>query len=234
MSAPAKVQNELVVRYLTSLATRPIYTKAVTAAILGFVQEVLSNHLAGLAVHASKDASPPKKLLAAAKIDLRALKIAAYGFFIGAPMGHYLVGAIMKFFAGKTSPGAKIGQLLANNLIAAPIQTFVYLSALAIIGGADSAKSILASVKQGYFKTLQITWAASPVAVFISQRYVPMPFWPLFFNFVSFTIGTTLNTVVKKAKIRALAAKLRKEKALREQEERDRLKEQELLEGKKF
>ena len=71
-----------------------------------------------------KDAPASRRAFAAAKIDVRALKIAAYGFFISAPMGHVLVGALQKVFAGKTSRSAKIGQLLANNLIIAPIQTF--------------------------------------------------------------------------------------------------------------
>lgn len=92
--------------------------------ILGFIQEVLSNHIAHVPVYTPKDAPAPKRALAAAKIDLRALKIAAYGFLISAPMGHILVGTLEKFFVGKTSRGAKIGQLLANNLIIAPIQTF--------------------------------------------------------------------------------------------------------------
>lgn len=39
-------------------------------------------------------------------------------------MGHVLTGTLQKFFMGRTSTGAKIGQLLANNLIIAPIQTF--------------------------------------------------------------------------------------------------------------
>jgi peroxisomal membrane protein 2 len=92
--------------------------------VLGFLQEVLANHIAGVPVYAPKDAPTPRRVLAAGKIDIRAVKIAAYGFFISAPMGHVLVGVLQKAFAGKTSSRAKIGQLLANNLIIAPIQTF--------------------------------------------------------------------------------------------------------------
>ena len=85
---------------------------------------MLANHIAGVPVYAPKDAPAPRRVFAAAKIDIRALKIAAYGFLISAPMGHILVGALQKAFAGKTSSKAKIGQLLANNLVIAPIQTF--------------------------------------------------------------------------------------------------------------
>lgn len=49
--------------------------------------------------------------------------MAIYGAFVSAPMSHYLVGALQKVFAGKTSGRAKIAQILANNLLIAPIQT---------------------------------------------------------------------------------------------------------------
>jgi peroxisomal membrane protein 2 len=48
--------------------------------------------------------------------------MALYGFFISAPLGHFLVGALQKAFAGKTGTAAKIGQIVASNLLIAPIQ----------------------------------------------------------------------------------------------------------------
>jgi len=204
--------NPLLARYLASLAARPLYTKAVTAGTLGFFQEVLANHIAGVPVYVPKDAPPPRRVLAAAKIDVRALKIAAYGFFISAPMGHVLVGTLQKAFAGKTGSAARIGQLLANNLIVAPIQTFVYLACMSIIGGAYTTKSIMGGVKAGYMKVLKVTWATSPLAVLIAQKYLDPQLWVLFFNLVSFALGTTFNVIIKKAKLKALANKQRKER----------------------
>jgi hypothetical protein len=61
--------------------------------------------------------------LAATRIDLKSLKMGAYGAFIAAPMSHYLVGTLQKFFAGKTSPTARAAQILASNIFIAPIQT---------------------------------------------------------------------------------------------------------------
>lgn len=104
---------------------------------------------------------------------------------------------------------------------------------MAVIGGAYTTKSILASVKQGYFKVLQVrpspppllpiapnltsfppkvTWLSSPIAVLIANKYLDPTVWPIFFNLVSFTVGLTFNVLVKKARLRALAARLRKEK----------------------
>jgi len=53
---------------------------------------------------------------------MKAVKMAIYGFLISAPLGHFLVGTLQKAFAGKKGTGAKIGQILASNLLIAPIQ----------------------------------------------------------------------------------------------------------------
>ena len=45
------------------------------------------------------------------------------GGLISAPLGHALVGALQKAFAGRTGKRAKFGQILASNLFIAPIQT---------------------------------------------------------------------------------------------------------------
>jgi hypothetical protein len=62
------------------------------------------------------------KSLARARIDSKAFKMALYGIFVSAPLGHLLVGLLQKAFAGKTGLKARLGQLLASNLLIAPIQ----------------------------------------------------------------------------------------------------------------
>lgn len=93
-------------------------------AALCFLQEVLGSHLAGVSVKKpSYNASPVAQLLARSHINLKALKMALYGFLVSAPISHYLIGQLQKSFAGKTGPAAKIGQILANSLLVSPIQT---------------------------------------------------------------------------------------------------------------
>lgn len=92
--------------------------------ILSFLQEVLGSNIAGVPIaRPAKDASPIAHLLAAARINVKALNIAIYGAFISAPMSHYLVGSLQKLFAGKTSAGARIAQILLHNIFVAPIQS---------------------------------------------------------------------------------------------------------------
>jgi len=48
--------------------------------------------------------------------------------------------------------------------------------------------------------------------VLIAQKYLDPQLWVLFFNLVSFALGTTFNVIIKKAKLKALANKQRKER----------------------
>jgi hypothetical protein len=47
----------------------------------------------------------------------RVPKMAVYGAFISAPLGHVLIGILQRMFAGRTSLKAKILQILVSNLI---------------------------------------------------------------------------------------------------------------------
>jgi hypothetical protein len=92
---------------------------------LCFLQEVLGSHLARVPVRQpAKDAPLYSHLLARAKVNTRAVKVALYGFLVSAPLSHVLVGELQRAFAGKTGHTARLGQILASNLIVSPIQTF--------------------------------------------------------------------------------------------------------------
>jgi hypothetical protein len=47
----------------------------------------------------------------------RVPKMAAYGAFISAPLGHVLISVLQKLFAGRTSLKAKILQIIVSNLV---------------------------------------------------------------------------------------------------------------------
>ncbi|KAG9121193.1 hypothetical protein FRC07_002954 [Ceratobasidium sp. 392] len=169
---------------------------------LSFLQEILASHLSGVPVpRPPKDAPIYSHALAAAKIDARAIKLAIYGFFISAPMGHFFVGLLQRAFAGRTSAGAKIAQILA-----------MYLASMAIVNGAKTTDEIVKTVKGGFMKLIRIQWVTSPLAMVFAQKFLAPELWVPFFNMIQFTLGTFFNTQLKKAKLRQeRAAKARKD-----------------------
>lgn len=150
-------RHPLLAAYLVQLALHPLRTKALTTGTLTFLQEVLAAHLAGVPVRRPpRDASPVTHILARAHINARALKMGLYGLLVSAPLSHVLVGALQRAFAGRTSARARLGQLLASNLLIAPIQTVAYLASLALINGATSLDQVIATVKAGFFTVIKV------------------------------------------------------------------------------
>ena len=94
----------------------------------------------------SKDAPFLLHVLARAQVSSKAFKMAAYGFLVSAPVSHTLINALQRVFAGKSGLAARVGMLLASQLVVAPIQIFCASSCLPNAGicvvavlGADGA-----------------------------------------------------------------------------------------------
>jgi len=225
MSVPvAKApMNPLLAKYLVQLATHPLRTKSTASATFSFLQEVIGSNAAGLPPSpVAKDASPITKALASVHIDAKAIKMALYGFFVSAPLSHYLVGFLQKTFAGKEGVKYRIAQLLASNLLIAPIQTTAFLASMAVINGAKSVDEVIRTVKAGFLSVIRITWVVSPLSMTIAQRFIPIELWVPFFNMVQFTLGTLFNVKVKKMRLAA---------ARKEAAEKERQRAQKAVEG---
>jgi hypothetical protein len=91
--------------YLKQLQTNPLRTKMLTSGTLSALQEILASWIA-------KDRAKNGTYFTA-----RVPKMAVYGAFISAPLGHVLISILQKVFAGRTSLKAKILQIIASNLI---------------------------------------------------------------------------------------------------------------------
>lgn len=177
--------------------------------VLTFLQEVLATHLAGVPVrNPPKDAPSYRHALAQAKVEQKAFTMALYGMFqflitakhtriftladttssgglVSAPLGHVLVGTLQKAFAGRTGKWAKFGQILASNLLVAPIQTVgestivfiiiyilltgeldysVYLACMAVINGGRTVDDVVKTVKGGFMAVIRVFISDSLVA----------------------------------------------------------------------
>ncbi|KAJ3782071.1 hypothetical protein GGU10DRAFT_364747 [Lentinula aff. detonsa] len=213
MSSTVKGPHPLLARYLSALASHPLRTKALTTALLCFLQEILGSNLAGLpAKKVPKDSPSIYKFLANAHIDARAIKMAIYGFLISAPLSHFLVGALQKAFAGKTGTRARVAQIVTSNLLISPIQASTYLASMAIISGARSTNDIIKTIQSGFWSVIRVSWTVNPLVIAIAQNYIPLHLWVPFFNAVQFVLGTYFNYRVKKLRMKKEKDELNKGK----------------------
>ncbi|KAK6005005.1 hypothetical protein QM012_007784 [Aureobasidium pullulans] len=181
--------------YLRQLQTNPLRTKMITSGSLSGAQEVLASWIA-------KDRNKDGHYFTS-----RVPKMALYGAFISAPLGHVLINILQRAFAGRTSLRAKILQILASNLIVAPIQNTVYLTAMAIIAGARTFHQVRATVRAGLLPVMKVSWCTSPLALAFAQKFLPQETWVPFFNIIAFIIGTYINAHTKKKRLAALRKK---------------------------
>ncbi|KAL9105772.1 MAG: hypothetical protein Q9227_009120 [Pyrenula ochraceoflavens] len=190
-----KSQTGYLAAYLKQLQTNPLRTKMLTSGSLAALQELLASWLA-------QDRSKNGHYFSS-----RIPKMAAYGAFISAPLGHALIGILQKIFAGRTSLTAKVLQILVSNLVVSPIQNTVYLATMALIAGARTWHQVRATIRAGFMSVMKVSWITSPLALAFAQKFLPEQTWVPFFNIVAFVIGTYINTHTKKKRLAALRKK---------------------------
>ncbi|KAL9125462.1 MAG: hypothetical protein Q9217_005337 [Psora testacea] len=182
--------------YLHQLQTNPLRTKMLTSGSLAALQEVLASYVAN------------DKGKHGHYISSRVPKMAIYGAFISAPLGHFLIHILQKVFSGRTSLKAKIMQILVSNLIIAPIQNSVYLASMAVIAGARTFHQVRATIRAGFMPVMKVSWITSPLALAFAQKFLPEHTWVPFFNIIAFVIGTWINSQTKKKRLQALRKKV--------------------------
>lgn len=138
---------------------------------------------------------------------MKVLKMGIYGFLVAAPISHFANGYLQKIFAGQAGVRARVGQLLAHNLLVSPIQVMAYVISLSIINGARNIQQVKAAVKANFFKVLRITWLVTPATLLTAQRFVPADLWVPYFNLVQFVLGTLSNMKAKQALLKKDRAK---------------------------
>ncbi|KAJ9637903.1 hypothetical protein H2201_008498 [Coniosporium apollinis] len=181
--------------YLQQLQSNPLRTKMLTSGSLAALQEFLASWIAH---DRNKNGG---------YFTSRVPKMAIYGAFISAPLGHFLINILQKLFRGRTSLKAKILQILISNLVVSPIQNTVYLTSMAIIAGARTFHQVRATVKAGFLPVMKVSWITSPIALAFAQKFLPEQTWVPFFNMVAFVIGTYINAHTKKKRLAALRKK---------------------------
>jgi len=196
--------------YLKKLQENPMRTKMITSGSLAGLQEFLASWIA-------KDRSKHGHYFTS-----RVPKMAIYGAFISAPLGHLMISILQRLFAGRTSLRAKIMQIVVSNLIISPIQNGVYLTSMAVIAGARTFHQIRATVRAGFMPVMKVSWITSPIALAFAQAFLPNELWVPFFNLVGFVIGTYTNAHTKKKRLQALRRKYEERRSTDGRSEYDR------------
>lgn len=187
--------NGYLAAYLKQLQENPLRTKMLTSGALSGLQEFLASWIA-------HDRSKSGHYFTS-----RVPKMAIYGAFISAPLGHLLISMLQKVFRGRKSLKAKILQILVSNLIISPIQNTVYLVSMAVIAGARTFHQVRATVKAGFMPVMKVSWIVSPISLAFAQKFLPEHTWVPFFNIIGFIIGTYINSHTKKKRLAALRRK---------------------------
>jgi len=187
--------NGYLAAYLKQLQSNPLRTKMLTSGTLSGLQEFLASWIA-------HDRSKSGHYFTS-----RVPKMALYGAFISAPLGHVLISLLQKVFQGRKSLKAKILQILVSNLMIAPIQNSVYLVSMALIAGARTFHQVRATVKAGFWPVMKVSWIVSPISLAFAQQFLPETTWVPFFNIIGFIIGTYINAHTKKKRLAALRRK---------------------------
>lgn len=91
--------------YLKKLQEDPLKTKMFTSGSLAALQEFLASWIA-------KDRNKSGHYFTS-----RVPKMAVYGAFISAPLGHVMISLLQKAFRGRTSLKSKILQIIVSNLV---------------------------------------------------------------------------------------------------------------------
>lgn len=100
-----EAETNQVQAYLKQLQENPFRTKMLTSGSLAATQELLASWIA-------HDRSKHGHYFSS-----RVPKMAIYGAFVSAPLGHVLISILQKLFKNRTSLKAKILQILISNLI---------------------------------------------------------------------------------------------------------------------
>ncbi|EGF77278.1 hypothetical protein BATDEDRAFT_27560 [Batrachochytrium dendrobatidis JAM81] len=171
--------------YVSSIETRPVLTKAITASILNGFQEIIALLATGQRISDGLD---------------KALKMAAYGLFVSGPTGNYLFLALEKLTGNSTRPAWQTTalKLLASNFVISPTLNTLYLTFIALISGASLADAGV-FVKQRLLSIMKVSWTVFPLAQLFAFKYLQPSLWLPFFNFIAFLMGTFINIKAKLA-----------------------------------
>ena len=171
-------------RYLRRLEEEPLRTKALTAALLAGLADVIAQRLVS-----SRSALNWR----------RTLSIALYGLLWGGPSNHYWQQVLERIFPKRGDPLRAVKKVALDQLTYGPLNNILFMTYIAAVVEGRSWAATRAKVRADYPAVQIKGWRLWPAAQFLNQTFVPLEMRVLWTNGVALVWSTFLITRARTA-----------------------------------
>ncbi|CAN1811245.1 Peroxisomal membrane protein PMP22, partial [Linum perenne] len=178
MSSAAKKPLQ---KYIFQLQHHPLRTKAITAAVLSAVSDIVAQKLSGIQ-----------------KLQLKRLLLKViFGFAYLGPFGHFLHIVLDKIFKGKKDTKTVAKKVAVEQLTSSPWNNLMFMIYYGLVVEGRPWMHVKSKIKQDYPKVQITSWTFWPVVGWINHQYVPLQFRVVFHSVVACFWGIFLNLRAK-------------------------------------
>lgn len=163
-------------RYLTQLNKRPLRTKAVTAACIAGLSDIIAQRM----------------LFGGYRSPRRTFLCASYGLLWNGPSAHYWQKFVETLFMGKRDLVTVLKKVVLDQTTYGPICNVLFMSFATLLLEGRSVSALRAKISRDYVSVQLNGWKLWPIAALINYQFVPLKFRVLFINVVALVWSTFL------------------------------------------
>ncbi|KAM3306522.1 peroxisomal membrane protein PMP22 [Capsicum chacoense] len=164
-------------KYLVQLQQHPLRTKAITAAVLSAISDIVSQKITGI------------KKLQMRRLLLKVL----FGFAYLGPFGHFLHLLLDKLFKGKKDTTTVAKKVVIEQVTSSPWNNLFFMIYYGLVIESKPWIQVKSNIKKEYPKVQYTSWTFWPVVGWINHQYVPLQFRVIFHSIVACCWGIFLN-----------------------------------------
>ncbi|KAM3394251.1 peroxisomal membrane protein PMP22 [Capsicum galapagoense] len=164
-------------KYLVQLQKHPLRTKAITAAVLSAISDIVAQKITGI------------KKLQMRRLLLKVL----FGFAYLGPFGHFLHLLLDKLFKGKKDTTTVAKKVVIEQVTSSPWNNLLFMIYYGLVIESRPWIQVKSNIKKEYPKVQYTSWMFWPVVGWINHQYVPLQFRVIFHSIVACCWGIFLN-----------------------------------------
>lgn len=170
-------------RYLKQLEAKPLRTKAVTAACISGISDVIAQRIGSNAPLNWR----------------RTLAMALFGLVWSGPSNHYWQQLMERTFKGQKSSATIVEKVALDQLLYGPVCNVLMMSYISMVVDGRSAQFTRNKLQRDYPGVQVNGWKLWPLASLVNYRFVPLKLRVLFVNIVALFWSTFLISRTKSA-----------------------------------